>query len=143
MAYRTPGVDLLWSSDGDFFFDSNQEDLEDTKHIIGRDLIQRIDARLSSAPGDFAYMRTSEVANIGEYMGRINNAETAAQIRDAITYALTSGNFLSSSEFQVDIAPDSPNSIIVLLIVTPMGQRRSQMIAYSFDLRQRFLTRRA
>ena len=88
-------------------------------------------------------MRQSEIADIGSFMGRINSASTSAEIRDAIIYALTSGNFLDRSEFQVDIAPDSPNSIIVLLIVTPMGQRRSQMIAYSFDLRQRFLTRRA
>tara|TARA_R100001463_G_scaffold15600_1_gene40646 strand:- start:1477 stop:1908 length:432 start_codon:yes stop_codon:yes gene_type:complete len=143
MAYQIEGVDLTWSSEGDLFFDVNQKDLEDTRHLAGRDILQRVDARLSSASGDYYYMKDSEVADVGSYMGRINNASTASEIMEAITYALTSGGFLSQSEFQVDIAPDSPNSIIVFLIITPSGQRRSQMIAYSFDLRQRFLTRRA
>jgi hypothetical protein len=143
MSYNIEGVDLTWSSEGDFHLDSKKDDIEDTRHLAGRNILQRVDARLSSASGDYHYMKGEETADVGSYMGRINNSATGAEIKNAIQYALTSGGFLSSSEFQVDIAPDSPNSIIVLLIITPSGQQQSQMIAYSFDLRQRFLTRRA
>ncbi len=143
MSYNIEGIDLTWSSGGDFYLDSKKNDLEDTKHLAGRDILQRVDARLSSASGDYYYMKESEIADIGSYMGRVNNGSTASEIRNSIQYALTSGGFLSPSEFQVEIAPDSANSIIVLLFITPSGQKKSQIIAYSFDLRQRFLTRRA
>lgn len=135
-------TDLTWGSCGDFVLDTNRDDLEDTSQILGRAMHQQIDARLSSAAGDYFYMDRTASANLGRMIGKVNSPQTAQQIKDAITNALVSGNFLSAGEFNVDVAPTSKDSVIVILVVTPRGQVKSQMIAYSFDLRQRLITRR-
>ena len=134
-------VDLTWGGSGDFVFDPNTQDFEDTKLLPGRNLAQRIETRLTSAAGDWDFMDLAAAASLKRALGRLNNRTTATSIENSIRNALAYGGFLQPGEFEVAVAPASRESMLVMLRVTPLGQRQAIFQAYTMNLKHNQLLR--
>lgn len=134
-------VDILFTDNGDMVLDEEEEDLADTSKIPLRGLGQELDTRVFSAKGDWI-LNSTVGANLHQYQGEPNNASTGLRIREAIENELLRGGFLKSIEFSVRTVPVDRDSILIFLIVKPIGSQHRYQQIYSYNLKDDKLARR-
>lgn len=107
-------LDLYFSDQGDFIIGPDG-DLFDTVDDSHRSLYQEIITLSTSNYNDFALHPTLG-ANLQEFTGARNNAQTGALIRERLQQTLTDFLLLEGT-YQIEVVPISPDQVSVLLQV--------------------------
>ncbi len=127
--------DLLWSSAGDFVFESG--DIKDSRGISGVGFLEEVERRLKSSFGDWKTNET-DGANMHLFRGRNNDDTTWSEISNSIIYGLTYDGFLASLDFEVFIAPVSYSEVAIRIEFTDniknMLDHRVQNIKIVYNL---------
>ena len=109
-------VDFYFSDDGDFIVDNNA-DLMDTSEDSYRSLIQGVMTRLNynknEWPGSGAFIG----ANMSEFQGMPNTAETGDKIRTRIISELTRHGFIKQANLNVTVVPLSHKTILCKIMI--------------------------
>lgn len=133
MARMNEIVDLYWTEAGDFTLGTNG-DLEDTKNIHYRGLLQRVLTRIRSRKGDWA-LQSSVGAGLTGYIGKANNAATGGNIKNAIVTELMQDDLLRGHEFVVDIFPISKYVVAGAVVITPPRSGGQIVLTLTYDMR--------
>lgn len=96
-------------------------------------IIESIMFRLKTVIGDFL-LEPNCGASLEQFYGEPNSPETGGNIEKYVSYALTHDGFLGSNDFTLSVFPKDINTIMVIVIVTVLGEERA--ISTSIDLRE-------
>lgn len=126
-------LDFYFSSNGDFCLDDTGM-LRDTKYDKYRYFIQRVNTRLSSVQGDWS-LAPEVGANLTDFLGSPNTADTGRLIKRRVFNELTRANFISPRDLDVRVMPLSETSIGIIINVTPPDTTSQVVLTYSYDYR--------
>jgi len=133
-------LDFHFTSNGDFCLD-NTGKLKDTKLSKYRFLIQRVNNRISSKPGD--WILAPEVgAGLTDFIGQRNTPENGKLIEYRIFSELTRGNFIDSRHLSVKVFPISESGVGVIIAINPPDTTGQVTLTYSYDYRDNKLVPR-
>lgn len=132
--------DFYFTSEGDFFL-SEAGDFEDTQNHQYRALIQQILTRLMSTRGDWPLQPTVG-ANLGEFLGAANTAQTGQLIRARILSELSREALLNPQDMKVDVVPVSRNAVMILLVIVPPGSTQAVYLNFTYNLSENKLVPR-
>ena len=127
--------DVFITSNGDIAFDSEKGDLKVADSRGLEVFRQAAIRRLMSSKGDF--ITAPEVgANLKDFTGLRNNAETGALVKSAIINALTFDNLFASGGLDVKVFPLNENSIGIMIVGrVSAAEGEGFVISASYDLR--------
>ena len=133
MARFKETVDLYFTDAGDFVLGENG-DLRDTKNDHYRGMLQRILTRISSRKGDWALQQTVGVGLSG-IIGKPNNAESGALLKNLIYTELLQEDLLRSAEFVVDVFPVNQYVVAAAIIISPPRSGGQIVLTLTYDTR--------
>ena len=127
--------DLLWTADGDLYLDPDGDgDIYVATEIGDEILSSAIIKRLASTEGDWQTV-PSLGANLSDFMGLPNTAETAAYLHSRILNTLTQDLLIRSADITLQIVPIGPHELLVVLLVKAIAASEPAVIGFSFDMR--------
>jgi len=106
-------IDLVWTWNGDFKVGVDG-DLADTQGDQIQSTIQEIRAILRAELGDWDEHPTY-AADIVDFVGEPNTAETARLIQERIKSALVKNSILNPEDLQIRIVPVGPHTLFLSL----------------------------
>lgn len=133
--------DLYFTNDGDLRLDTSRNDLQDTKNFQYQGFIQKVLNRIMCSKGDWVY-RPDIGANVTEFVGLPNTAETASQIKTRLFTELTKSSLVKSEDLDIVIFPTSKESIAILVRILPPNSQNQIILNFAYDLRNNKLVPR-
>lgn len=103
-------IDFLFSKNGDFVFEFG--DIKDSYNLNGLGFIEEVELRIKSSQNDW-YFDPEYGANLDRYVGQMINPSLIQAINESIRFALTYDDFLSLSNFSVDVQQIGINEVAV------------------------------
>jgi hypothetical protein len=103
-------VDLLFSKTGDFQLKNG--DFETTENTLYGGIIQDIEDRVKSQPGDWLLQPRRGCA-LSDSIGQPNNPRTHSELEQAIKIGLVHDLFLRENDFEVIVAPVSRSTVAI------------------------------
>ena len=138
---RFKEIDLYYTEGGDFFLDTDTNDLADTKNDLYRTFIQRLDTRMNSGKGDWKLQPTLGVG-LTDFLGKKSTQALARAMQDKIYSELLLDNLLRPNEFSVQVLPITPVKLAIVVFVRPPNSLGSINRVYYYDLRDNKVDRR-
>ena len=117
-------TDFVWSSRGDFVFNSG--DLLDTDYDPLRSLVQEVRTRVKSDIRGWKPFPDIG-ANLSDYVGEPNNKSTAEAIKTRVIASLTQNSFVAIQDLKVMYAPVTEERLMIriTIAVAPTGRNGS------------------
>lgn len=134
-------IDLYWTQEGDFAFDSVKEDILSTKNDHYRCMVQQILTRVMSNKGDWD-LQKSLGSDVSQFMGQPNTRVTGQRLQERIIGELTRDGFISAPSLKVDVVPTGKSSVEIFIIVVPLGSRQAIRLSFGYDLSENRLVAR-
>lgn len=129
-------IDLLFSKNGDFVFEFG--DVKDSYNISGLGFIEEVELRIKSSQNDW-YFDPEYGANLDRYIGQIINPGLIEAIAQSIRSALTHDDFLTLSNFNVDVQQIGIDEVAVKVFFSDNIKRdidyKIQDVKLVFDLK--------
>ena len=128
--------DFLFSLNGDFRI--KHGDLETSNKIAGLGFIEEVEIRIKSTPGDW-YFDLEKGAGLESFEGKAITPSLIEGIKQAITRCLTYDDFLSSSDFVVDVGVVDIGEVAVRIVFSDNIRKyidyKIQDVRVVFDLK--------
>jgi hypothetical protein len=134
-------VDFLFSHAGDFFIDSEKEDIQDTSLLLERSLIQRLNNQLRSSSNSWR-LEPGVGAGIADLAGRANSSETGAELERRVLGAITGPSLLRPNEVKVEVFPLSETQVGIYIEVAPANGRAKLFFNYYYDVKDNVIVPR-
>ena len=134
-------IDLYFTSEGDFFLDSERGDIEDTKLHLYRGFLQRLITRIGSSRGDWI-MQPTVGADINNFAGKPNTRAVAQILKDRIIAEIVTEALVRPADVVVDVLPVSNNQIAIVLVIQPADINRQLFLSFTYDMRDNKLVPR-
>lgn len=133
--------DCLWSSSGDFALDTVRGDLKDTRAYTLRALIQQIETHIQSNKGNWLLHPTIGI-QLRNFVGKPNNEELGLQLENSVRNEFLQSGLLRANELNVRVFPTSKDSVMILLEITPNGEREQVKLAFSYNTQENAISPR-
>lgn len=127
--------DFYITADGDISIDGTKGDIKRVDSNGMEIFRQHMVRRLMTNSGDFA-LSPDTGANLGNFVGLPNNAETGSLIKSQLIDSLVFDNLFASNTLDLRIFPLSETSIAMFLITRLSSLEEDTFsISFSYDLR--------
>lgn len=130
-------IDMYFTESGDFFLDEDTGDLLDTKLINYRALIQKITTIVKSHKGEWN-LEQYLGANVDDFKGKPNNAETGNLIKTRVFNELAS--VVNLEDLNVLVFPTSRHSVAIVVQVQPTGTLKVVQLVFTYHLSDNRIT---
>lgn len=134
-------IDLHFTDFGDFVKSSNG-DLEDTKNIKNRGLIQKINTIVQSSKGEWSTNKNIG-ANVSGILGKRNTQEEAEKIRNSILIEILKEGLVSPEDLEVLVFPMSKSSLAIMINIRPTNSQEKVFLSYSYSVKDNRITPRS
>lgn len=129
-------ADLLFSLNGDFVFEYG--DIKDSLAIEGLGFIEEVEIRIKSTQNDW-YFDAEKGAGLEKYEGRMITPALIENMRESIRNALTLDDFLTTNNFNIDIAVIDMGEVAVKIVFSDNIKKyidyKIQDVRIVFDLK--------
>lgn len=134
-------VDLHFTDFGDFVKSSNN-DLEDTKHIKNRGLVQKINTIVQSTKGEWATSKNLGT-NVSGILGKRNTQEEAEKIRSSLLVEVLKDGFVSPEDIEILVFPMDKFSLAIIINIRPPNSQEKVFLSYSYSVKDNRITPRS
>ena len=125
MASFYDSTDVAWSWNGDIL-PSHDGDIKDTSDDTIQSMIDQIMIVVSSSLNDWA-IYPSRATGIDDFVGEINNNDTADRIHDRTRLSLVSAGIVNEEDLEIRVIPISIHKMMVIIFVDAMATNTNSL----------------